>query len=332
MTRSCIATCRLLIIFLLAFHAGASGLDKPECIAPARPEGGLDLSCKLAQALIAEAKVSSHPVQLSYIPGGVGALAYNMIVTKRPADPNAIVAFSGGSLLNLVQGRFGAYRADDVRWLAIIAMDIGAIVTARGQSMESITELMRLLKTEPSKTAFGGAGTIGGQDWFKAALLARRAGADFKSVRFVGFEGGGDAMTALRGGHIQVFTGDLSEALPQIEKGVPLRIFAVLSPDRLPGNLARFPTAREQGVDLQWQAVRGFYMGRKVSDAAFNAWTDAFKTAMRLRGFQARIIERGMVPYPMAGAEVAPFVMQTVRDYQHMVDELGLAARHTGRR
>ena len=41
------------------------------------------------------------------LPGGIGAVAYNAVVAQRPGEPNTIVAFSGGSLLNIAQGRFG---------------------------------------------------------------------------------------------------------------------------------------------------------------------------------------------------------------------------------
>ena len=49
---------------------------------------------------------------------GIGAVAYNAIVAQRPAEDNTIAAFSGGSLLNLAQGKFGRYNENEVRWLA----------------------------------------------------------------------------------------------------------------------------------------------------------------------------------------------------------------------
>ena len=49
----------------------------------------------------------------------------------------------------------------------------------------------------------------------KAAVdSAKAAGVDFKKMRFVAFEGGGEAVTALRGGHIQAYMGDAAEAKP----------------------------------------------------------------------------------------------------------------------
>jgi putative tricarboxylic transport membrane protein len=41
------------------------------------------------------------------MPGGIGAVAWHTLVSQRASEPNTLVAFSGGSLLNLAQGKFG---------------------------------------------------------------------------------------------------------------------------------------------------------------------------------------------------------------------------------
>jgi putative tricarboxylic transport membrane protein len=55
----------------------------------------------------------SKPMRVTYMPGGVGAVAYNAVVAQRPADAGTLVAWSSGSLLNLAQGKFG--RFDETR-------------------------------------------------------------------------------------------------------------------------------------------------------------------------------------------------------------------------
>ena len=52
------------------------------------------------------------------MPGGIGAVAINMFNTTRTDDPNAIVAFSSGSLLNMVTGKYGEWGAEDVKFTA----------------------------------------------------------------------------------------------------------------------------------------------------------------------------------------------------------------------
>ncbi len=67
-------------------------------------------------------------------------------------------------------------------------------------------------------------------------------------MRYVAFEGGGEPVTALMGNHVQVVSGDLSEMVPYLG-GDKIRVLAVFSENRLPGQLANIPTAKEQGYD-----------------------------------------------------------------------------------
>ena len=163
---------------LLASMAQAGPLDKTECIAPAKPGGGFDLTCKLAQGALQEGKFLSDPMRISYMPGGIGAVAYNAVVAQRPAEANTIVAYSGGSLLNLAQGKFGRYNENDVRWLAAIGADYGAVIVAESSPLKSIKDLIAAIKADPGKVVFGAGGSVGSQDWMKAALTARAAGLD----------------------------------------------------------------------------------------------------------------------------------------------------------
>ena len=126
-----------------ALTALANPLDKTECIAPAKPGGGFDLTCKLAQSgPVRTGKLVADPMRVTYMPGGIGAVAYNTIVAQRPDAANTIVAFSGGSLLNLAQGKFGRYNENDVRWIAAIGTDYGALVVAENSPYKSMKDVL----------------------------------------------------------------------------------------------------------------------------------------------------------------------------------------------
>jgi putative tricarboxylic transport membrane protein len=314
----------LLFAFAMALPVAAAPLDKPQCVAPAKPGGGFDVTCRLVQKMLAEADVAAGPVEVSYMPGGIGAVAYNVIVAKRPAEEGTIVAFSSGSLLNLAQGKFGRYTEDDVRWVASIAADYGAIVVPQASTIRTLRDLQALLRREPGKVVFGGGGAVGSQDWMKAAVTVRALGMDFKRIRFVAFEGGGEAIKALRGGHIHVFAGDAAETLQQMEDGGGIRIIAVLAPERLAGKLRPIPTAREQGFDIHWQIVRGVYVGPKVRDADYQAWVEAFRKAIARPGYAQMLEQRGLSPFPLTGSQLQSHVKSSVAEYRRLATEFGL--------
>ncbi|MEK8087888.1 tripartite tricarboxylate transporter substrate binding protein [Aquabacterium sp. A3] len=305
----------------------AGPLDKPECIAPAKPGGGFDLTCKMAQTMLSVNQLSSSPLRVTYMPGGIGAVAYNAVVAQRPGEPNTIVAFSGGSLLNLAQGKFGRYTVDDVRWLAALGADYGAVIVKKDSPFQSLKDVVAALQKDPTKVVFGAGGTVGSQDWMKAALTARAAGVNPRAMRFVAFEGGGEAVTALQGGHIQVYSGDAAEASQQISAGTPIRVLAVFAEQRLPGAMSKVPTAKEQGYDITWPIIRGFYMGPKVSDADFKAWEGAFRKAMAQPAYATLREERGLFPLTLTGPELDAYVKRQTQQYAELAAELGLLVR-----
>jgi putative tricarboxylic transport membrane protein len=263
-------------------------------------------------------------MRISYMPGGIGAVAYNAVIAQRPAEANTLVAFSGGSLLNLAQGKFGRYNENDVRWLATIGADFGAVIVAESSPLKNLSDLVAAVKADPTKVVFGAGGTIGSQDWMKAALTARAAGLDPKSMRFVAFEGGGEALTALQGGHVQVYSGDASEAEEKIKAGAKIRVLAVMSEKRLDGAMAKVATAKEQGFDIQWPIVRGFYLGPKVSDADYKVWVDTFNKMAATPAFAKLRSERGLYPYNKSGKELNDYVIQSVADYRKIAADFGL--------
>lgn len=309
---------------LLASMAQAGPLDKSECIAPAKPGGGFDLTCKLAQSALQEGKYISDPMRVSYMPGGIGAVAYNAIVAQRPGENNTIVAYSGGSLLNLAQGKFGRYNESDVRWLAAVGTDYGAVIVAENSPIKSIKDLVGAIKTDPSKVVFGAGGSVGSQDWMKAALTARAAGLDPKAMRFVAFEGGGEAITALQGGHVQVYSGDASEAEEQIKAGAKIRVLAILADKRVEGSLSAVPTMKEQGFDVQWPIIRGFYMGPKVSDADFKVWSDTFTKMMATPAYDKQRAERGLFKFALTGKELEAFIKERMAAYRQLAADFNL--------
>lgn len=308
----------------LSATLAAAEPDRPECIAPAQPGGGFDITCKLAQAALTEAEILPSPLRVSYMPGGIGAVAFSTIVGQRPDEPGTIVAFSAGSLLNLAQGKFGAHDADDVRWVASVGADYGAVVVPADSEWTSLQQMMDAIKADAGSVILGAGGTIGSQDWMKAALTARAAGIDHKTMRFVAFEGGGDCATALQGGHVQACMNDVGDSQAAIDGGAPLKLLAIFAPERLPGKLAEVATAKEQGFDIQWPIVRGFYVGPGVSDEDYNWWVDAFQKAMDAPSYAALLESRNLLPLPMTGEELDGFVKTSIDEYRTLATEFEL--------
>lgn len=295
-----------------------------ECVAPSKPGGGFGLTCGLAADTIQAVRPGRTPLPTRFLPGGIGAVAFDQVATGRLGGPGTLVAFSSGSLLNIAQGRFGPHPVNAVRFIATLGTDYGVIAVHRDARYQNLAQVTAALQRDSARVVFGAGGTIGSQDWIKAAQLVRAAGQDHKKMRFVAFEGGGEALKALRGGHLDIFTGDAAEAMQAAAQGLPLRILAVLAPQRMQGQLAGLPTAREQGIDLTWPTVRGLYMAATAPDAAVRAWTSAFEQALAAPGYAALCGRYGLYPFALTGAALEDFVQRSLQDYRRMAQDLGL--------
>lgn len=262
-------------------------------------------------------------MKLSYMPGGIGAVAWHTLVSQRAAEADTLVAFSGGSLLNLAQGKFGKATAGDVRWVAAVGADYGMIAVGANSPYHNLRELFDAIRRDPQQVLIGVSGTIGSQDWLKMALLAQRAGIDPKQLRFVALEGGGESFTAMQAGFVQVVSGDASEAGLYAGEG-KVRILAVLAEKRLPGHLKDVPTAREQGIDVVWPLIRGVWMGPKVTEADYRRWVAAFERIEAAPEFAAMRAEAGLYPFSLTGDALTKHIKQAVIDYNRQAQAFHL--------
>src|SRR5690606_37796387 len=110
----------------------------------------------------------NEPMRVTFMPGGVGAVAYTHMNSNRRSDDNAVVAFSSGSSLNLALGKFGTgLDVDDARWVGAIGADYGAIIVKADAPWQNLEDLAAEIKSNPGKVVFGAGGTVGSQDWMK---------------------------------------------------------------------------------------------------------------------------------------------------------------------
>ncbi|DAB31952.1 MAG: putative tricarboxylic transport rane protein [Sulfurospirillum sp.] len=317
-----VASCAALVVLGSNVHAFEP--NKPLCLAPAKPGGGFDLTCRLVSNSLTASKLLDKPMIVNFMPGGVGAVAYNHVIGQKPDDANMIVAASTGSALNIAQGKFGAkYSVDSVRWLAALGADYGAVIVKADAKWNNLNELVADLKANPKGFVLGSGGSIGSQDWFKAAIIAKLAGINPKDMKYVAFEGGGEALTALMGNHIQIYPGDIAEFSGQISSG-KFKVLALLSEERLPGQMSHIPTAKEQGFDAVWTIWRGFYLGPKVSDEEYDYWVNKIKALAETPEFKQEREARGLYPFTMIGKPYHEFMQKEEKRFKELAKEAGL--------
>lgn len=298
--------------------------DSTECIAPANAGGGWDFTCRQVGKTLQDLKLVNGTMQVTNMAGGGGGVAYADVVSKRNADNNVIVAASSATSTRLAQGAFPGNTMDQVRWIASVGADYGVIAVAKNSPIKTLPELMEKVKADPTSVSFAGGSAVGGWDHLKVLIAAKKAGiSDVRSIKYVAFDGGGEAVTQLLGGSVQAFTGDASEAKGFVDSG-DIKVLAVLAPERMEGSFSSYPTAKEQGIDAIGANWRGFYAPGGMSDEAYAYWVDAIGKTYDSKEWKETMATNGLAPLDKRGADFQAFVKGSVDEIQAISREIGI--------
>ena len=266
----------------------------------------------------------SGTMQVTNMAGGGGGVAFAEVVNKRNDANNLIVAASSATSTRLAQGAYPGNTMDQVRWVGAVGADYGIVAVAKDSPITTLPELLEMIKTDPSSVSIAGGSAVGGWDHLKVLIAAKKFGIDdVRTIKYVAFDGGGEAVTQLLGGSVQAFTGDASEAKGFVDSG-DIKVLAVLAPERLEGDFASFPTAKEQGVDVIGANWRGFYAPGGMSDEAYDHWVNAIGTVYDSAEWKDVMTQNGLAPLNLRGADFQAFVADSVDSITTISKEIGL--------
>lgn len=313
-----------------AFGLGAFGLMlastsalATECIAPANPGGGWDFTCRQVARIMQEVGAIDAPMVVTNMAGAGGGVAFAHVVTERSSDADLIVAASSATTTRLAQNAFAGATADQVRFLGAIGGDPGVIVVAKDSPFQSLGDLVEAIKADPGSVAFAGGSAVGGFDHMKPLRVMKAAGfTDITKIKYIGVDGGADAITQTIGGFTQAMTGDMSEITGFIKSG-DVRALAVLSEERVAG-FDDIPTAREQGFDVIAVNWRGLYVPKDISDDQYNAWADKLRAVAESEQWQQVMAENGLAPFTKIGGDFQAWVDGVIVDEVALSKEIGV--------
>ncbi len=147
-------------------------------------------------------------------------------------------------------------------------------MTNSNSPWKTLEEFIAADKKGPEKMKFTGpfVGTVAHVTSF---LFAQAAGFDFQ---WVPAKGGGEALTAVLGGHVPALFGEVAETYGHWESG-KLRYLAIPS-ERPHPKLPNVPTMRQKGIDLVFTQWKGIVALEGVPADRLKILHDGFKKAM----------------------------------------------------
>lgn len=274
--------------------------------------GGSDILARTIANVIGELKLMPVKLLPENRPGSSGAVGYTALA-KQKGSPYTVATVSVSFFTTPLQGGSPvSYR--DFTPLAGIALSPYIVVVPTSSDIKSIDDL----KKSPRLTT-GTTGVVS-----DAALLARMtSNALGTKIDPIPFDGEGEVMSALLGGHINLAYFNPSEVVEQIKAGT-LRPLAVSSAQRIPA-LPDVPTFTELGYKIVHVQIRGLVMPKDVPAEAVTYWEGVLRKVAESEPWKKQYIDRFYeVPQFLDAKAFGQAIVETSDRYESLMKELGI--------
>lgn len=259
-------------------------------------------------------------------PGGGGSIAYTYLA-QMEKDAHYLCTLSTGLLTNEIVGVSKlSYR--DLTPLNIVMREYIAVWTRAESPLVSARDIIAQLRKNPASLSFGFSTAPGNQNHIVIGMLAKAAGVDPKLVKTVVFTSGGAGMTAALGGHVDVWVGTTGGGLQHTRSG-RARMLGISAAQRQDGGLESVPTLREQGIDAEYYAWRGFVAPRGITPAQIAFWDQSFARMVKMDEWRKELAENGWADGYVGAADIRRRLDTESALLTTMLSELGLVTRGT---
>lgn len=310
----------LAAIALLAGGAAvAADIERLHFLIPGGLGGGWDGTARgTGEALTRSGIVGS--VSYENMSGRGGGKAISHLMQGGAGQQDVLMVNSTPIVIRSLLGVF-PQNFRDLTPVASIIGDFAAIVTRLDSPIRSLAALKTAYDADPQKLALGGGSVAGGMDHLVAALVLRETGADPARLRYVPYDAGGQAMSGLMAGEVDVLSTGFSEAAA-MARGGKVNILCVTAPARLPEFL-EYPTCTEAGADAIFINWRGFFAAPGLPDDRRELYISALRRMLDTPEWEAVRTRNGWVELFKPGDDFRSFLLIQEKQIGELMQILG---------
>jgi putative tricarboxylic transport membrane protein len=305
-------------VVALACAVPALAVDSVKMLIPANPGGGWDTTGReLGKALTASGAVKN--IQYDNKGGAAGAIGIAQFVNSAKGDPNAMMM--GGMVMvgGLIQNK-SPVTIDQVTPVARLTSEYEVIVVPTS-GPKTLKELLEKFKANPGSVSWGG-GSAGGTDHILVGLIAKDVGVAPAKVNYVPFKGGGEAVSAIIGGHVTAGVSGLSEFSQHIKSG-KMRALAVSSPKGIEG----IASLREQGVNVDLANWRGVFGAPGITKAQRDELIKAVEKAVKSKEWKDTLKRQEWDDFYLAGDAYGQYIAAENKRIGEILGSLSLGGK-----
>ena len=260
-----------------------------EFIVAGGPGGGLDITARTVDD-VGRREQMGATFLIANRDGGGGNVARVYLASKK-GDDHVLLCESNRVWLSELMGTT-TEGIENTTPLARLTSDALVWVVRSDSRFQNAQSVIDAVKRDPASVAFG-VGTIPSDDQFNILRPLRASGVNVAALKMAAFRSGGDLMTNLLGGHVDVVSASFSEAEGQAAAG-RVRMLATASAVRMTGPIGSgVPTWRELGLDVTITHWRGVFGPPGMSPDAVRYWDDYFSRLVTLEAWKAALARIG---------------------------------------
>jgi tripartite-type tricarboxylate transporter receptor subunit TctC len=243
--------------------------------------------------------------------GGIGAAA----VAKAAPDGHTILMGTISThTLNPIMAKTKLFDPiKDFAPVSLLASIPNVLVVHPSLGVNTVQELIALLKKEPGKHSYASSGN-GTPLHVSGELFKRMTGTDMQHIPY---RGAGPAMNDLVGGQVKIMFDNLPAAAPQIRAGT-IKALAVTVKDRVPG--FDIPSMAESGLpDYQTYSWNGFLAPAGTPAPVIAKLNEEANKALKDPGVQAKLKDLSAIPVGSTPQALADFMAKELAIWEPVI-------------
>jgi putative tricarboxylic transport membrane protein len=267
------------------------------------PGGGMDTMLRRITDIMAKEKLVSQQMRVENVQGGSGAKAMTTLV-KRKGDDHVLAGMTSVWVAAPLISPDIKVSYKDMTTIALLGLDPNLVVVRADSRFKTMKDLLDFAKANPNKIKQAGASVTSTPNFDRLAI-AEATGATWD---YVAFPSGGEAITAVLGGHVDLVIGQPADMGGHLSAGA-LRALASFSESRLAG-YPNVPTLRELGITARVGrgTVRGIVAPPDIPASAVHYWEEALRKLTKTQGYQQLSSEIELFPKFLTSKEFRQFL------------------------
>lgn len=276
--------------------------SKPvEFVTHTGPGGGGDVLARFIASAIEKENLAPVRLQIANKTGGGGLTAMSYVAGKK-GDDHTIAIFTGIWYTNPLMLKEAKHSMKDLTPLVRLVMEPALIAVKADSPFKTLKDFIDAAKQKPGEMKQS-AGSIGARDWIVRQLLMKNTGTNWA---YISFPGGGERISALLGGHVNMMVIEPQEAGEHIRAG-NMRVIAQVSETRLSG-FPNVPTLKEAGFNVtNVPQVRGIAAPPGVAPDVIKYWEDLFAKLIETPTWKKYLADNQFESAYMRSADLGKF-------------------------